>query len=485
MYKKGDKIIGKIEKLVFGGAGVMRVDGGIDGNGVARRLTVFVEGGAPGDEVEVEFFSLKRNLAMARIVKMIKPSEQRIEPRCKHFLKCGGCSWQFLSYQDQLKVKSEEVFESLVRTGGIDREALDAVWKPILFMEDPWYYRNKMEFSFNRTVDYDEREQKIPGTWQIGLHMKGRYYDVCEIEECYLFRPWIGEFLNKVREWLPTVAEFGGQFSSLIVRRGTGTGEVMINLLVENGELNFEQSFLKMVEEFFAVSGSEQDKLTSVFLTQIINIKGQRKEWRETLLWGAPVFKEKLNLGNGRILTFDVAPQAFLQPNTVQAERFYALIRELAGLDQKTEPERQKKIFDLYCGTGTIGIALADKAASVVGIELNSPAVENARINAEQNGVKNMEFIVGDVARVLPERGAEVDLVVVDPPRAGLHNSVIATIAATRVARVIYVSCNPATLARDLKIFLAAGFTLEFVQPVDQFCHTYHVETVVLLSRAI
>lgn len=479
MHKKGDRIIGVVEKLVFGGSGVVRVESGFDAEGKPRKMAVFVEGVVPGDEVEFEIFSLKRNLAMGRVVNFVRRSEMRIEPRCKHFLTCGGCSWQFMSYENQLAVKEDEVKQSLIRIGGLDPAQLEAVWKPIMSMENPWFYRNKMDFSFSRQMTRGDDGSRNFGPWQLGLHMKGRFYDVCEIEECYLFRPWVGEFLKVMRDWLAEYApSFDGEFSSLIVRRGSGTGEVMVNLQVENGVVGFADDFLKVVRGFFEKLGSAEDKLVSVFLTHIINIKGQRKEFRESLLWGAPVFKEILKVSADRELIFEVAPQAFLQPNTVQAERFYGLVRELAGLSGA------ERVFDLYCGTGTIGICLADKAAQVTGVELNAPAVANAKINAQQNGVKNIDFIVGDVRIVLPERSEEVDLVVVDPPRAGLHAEVIAAIAGTKAKRVIYVSCNPSTLARDLKIFAANGFQLKFVQPVDQFCQTYHVETVVLLERS-
>lgn len=479
MYKKGDTVRGLVDKLVFGGSGVVRVDGGIDSEGRPRKMAIFVEGVVPGDEVDLEIFSLKRNLAMGRVTNFVKRSEIRVEPRCKHFLKCGGCSWQFMSYQDQLKVKEDEVKQSLIRIGGFDLNELEAVWRPIMSMENPWYYRNKMDFSFSRQMTRGDDGSRNFGPWQLGLHMKGRFYDVCEIEECYLFRPWVGEFLKVMRDWLSEVSSFDGEFVSLIVRRGSGTGEVMVNLQVENGEVNFENSFLKAVNGFFTGLANEEDKLVSVFLTHIINKKGQRKEFRESLLWGTPVFKEILKVSADRELIFEVAPQAFLQPNTLQAERFYGLVRELAALSGA------ERVFDLYCGTGTIGICLADKAAQVTGVELNAPAVENAKINAEQNKVANIDFVVGDVRTILPERGEQVDLVVVDPPRAGLHADVISTIAGTKAKRLIYVSCNPSTLARDLKIFATTGFKLKFAQPVDQFCHTYHVETVVLMERPI
>jgi 23S rRNA (uracil1939-C5)-methyltransferase len=485
MYKKGDIINVKIENLAFGGPGVARLING------EKRLAVFIEGVAPGDLVEAEIFMLKRNLAKARVKKFLEPAGNRIKSRCPHFglpvnekletlpltsegklntkVNCGGCTWQFLSYEDQLKVKFQEVRDSLLRLGGVPVELVDACLKPVLGMSAPWYYRNKMEFSF-----CPDREGKLA----FGLHMKGRFYDVTEIEECYLFRPWVGEFVKMIRGWLAGFqVPDEMRLESVVVRCGSNTGEVMVNLIVENGVVNFAKEWEKLVGDFFESGAAGKDRLVSLFLTQIINKKGQRKEFYENLIFGKPAFTEKLRLKDGQILTFEVHPEAFLQPNTSQAELFYSMIGELAALQGK------EKVFDLFCGTGTIGLSLAAKAGQVFGIELNASAIENARRNAELNQVGKVEFKVGDVNKILPEMAKEVDLIVVDPPRAGLNEEIIESINQTSCRKVIYVSCNPTTLARDLKSFLNKGFKLELVQPIDQFCQTYHVEAVTLLTR--
>lgn len=502
IVSKGDIVNLKVENLVFGGEGVARMPMGTDDEGRERRMAVFIEGVVPGDEVEAEIYMLKRNLARARVKKFLKYGEGRITPKCPHFgmnvdadgvvnskfdskKNCGGCSWQMLSYEKQVNVKFAEVRESLVRIGSIDAAMVESVMRPVLAMDGgesgPWNYRNKMDFSFVRSMDKGENGQKIFGPWRIGLHMKGRFYEVTEIDECHLFRPWVGEFLQIMRMFFVDLELKGdGELISLIVRCGTNTGEVMVNLQVQNGEIDFDESFKKLVEDFFVPGRSEklgQDKLVSVFITHIINKKGQPKQFLEKLLSGKESFTEKLKLEGANELSFDVAPQAFLQPNTKQAEVFYSLIRKLAGESGK------KKIFDLFCGTGTIGIALADMAETVVGIEMNAPAVENAKANALLNGVKNIEFKVGDVNKLLPDLGTQVDLIIVDPPRAGLTEKIIDSMNNTSAKEVIYVSCNPTTLARDLKLFLARGWNLKFVQPIDQFAQTYHVETVCQLSK--
>lgn len=247
----------------------------------------------------------------------------------------------------------------------------------------------------------------------------------------------------------------------------------MVNLVVENCVADFADRF----SELMRAQNYGDDKLVSVFLTQITNKKGQPKRFEEKLLWGKPVFREILKLTDGQVLNFEVAPQAFLQPNTKQAEKFYSLVGELAELSG------EEKVFDVFCGTGTIGLTLAARAGRVVGLELNASAVENARQNAELNQIVNAEFMAGDANKILPELGSEVDLIVVDPPRAGLGPKIIHTISATAAKRVIYVSCNPSTLARDLKDFRAAGWEVDFVQAIDQFSQTYHVETVVRMGR--
>lgn len=494
MYRKGDILTVRIENLAFGGAGVARMETGVDAEGRPRRLVIFVEGVAPGDEVEVELFELKRGLGRGRVKKFLKYSADRVAPRCKHFgakveasgevipflsiprpdgilepdfsSNCGGCSWQFLSYEKQLEVKEAEVRSSLIRIGGLSEELLSQVMKPIMSAENPWHYRNKMDFSFVR----DKSDERL----HLGLHMKGRFSDLTEITECHLFRPWIGKFLVAVRPFFENlVLEEGAELMSLTVRTGSNTGETMVNLMVENCQASFAEQFSKLMR----AQNFGEDKLVSVFLTQITNKKGQPKKFEEKLLWGEPVFREILKLEDGQVLNFEVAPQAFLQPNTKQAEKFYSLVGELAELSGS------EKVYDVFCGTGTIGLTLAARAASVVGIELNAAAVENARKNAQLNEITNAEFLVGDANKILQGLSGEVGLIVVDPPRAGLGPKIIQSISATAAKRLIYISCNPSTLARDLKDFRAGGWEMDFVQAIDQFSQTYHIETVVRLGR--
>jgi 23S rRNA (uracil1939-C5)-methyltransferase len=529
--RRGDRVIVTVEKLAFDGPGIAFAENGTEPDGSPRRLKISIEGVAPGDQVEVELYSVKHGMGNGRVVRYLRKSPARVVPACPHFgrrisagvpedangnntsgraesgnsevsdflpdgrldlsANCGGCTWQFLAYEDQLKEKEQQVRNALLQIAEIPEEELVPVWRPIMAAENPWWYRNKMDFSFVRNRE---------GALHLGLHMRGRYRDVTEIKSCQLFRPWVGELLEVLRPFFEK-CELGksgdrlderGDFKALLVRAGTNTGEVMVNLQVENAETDWADQFTAVVRKFFeglpgqtsGKTGAHSDHLVSIFLTKITNKKGQSRKLEEQLLWGAPVFREELRLAR-RTLKFEVAPQAFLQPNTSQAEKFYSLVIELARLTGK------ERVFDLFCGTGTIGMCLAEKAGQVTGLELNAPAVENARQNAAQNKVKNIDFIVGDTAKLLPEIGTAVsaagktpvDLIVVDPPRAGLTPKIIETIAATAARRMIYVSCNPHSLARDLKLLIAKGFRLSFVQAIDQFSQTYHVETVVLLER--
>ncbi|MBD3270244.1 23S rRNA (uracil(1939)-C(5))-methyltransferase RlmD [Candidatus Peregrinibacteria bacterium] len=471
--KKGDKLQVTIQNLAFGGAGVAhhQTDQG--------NFVIFVDGVAPGEKVEIVINHIKKRLAKGYVTKYIEYSKLRIKPKCPHFgsdindqgeiidafdksRNCGGCSWQFLSYSDQIKIKEKIVKESLNRIGGISENDLELIMRPIVGMETPWFYRNKMEFSF----EYDKS-----GILNLGLHLKGRHHDVSKIEQCFLFNDWIGDFLVKCRDFFPNI-KFDGTWKTLTVREGQNTGEILINLAVENGNIDFEEELID-----FILKSMKGKNLKSLYLTQIHNKKGTRKKIEEKILWGKAEFQEKLFLEDGRSFIFNVTSQAFLQPNTKQSGKLYSLINQIADL------KGDEKIFDLYCGTGTIGLTLAESAAKVIGIELNESAIESAKKNAILNSVDNISFICGNVTEVLNENVGEADLVVVDPPRAGLNEKVIKTIIESNSPKLIYVSCNPTTLARDIKLLTEGGFKLEIVRPIDQFCQTYHIETVSLLKK--
>ena len=529
--KRGDIVDLKIESIAFGGAGVGRVPVEVPvTSGVPGTMAVFVEDTVPGDDVRVKIGGKKRNYSFGYIESFNKKAGNRVEPFCKHYCsargeRCGGCTLQNLSYEDQLVVKEQNVRDAIARIGGLD----EALVKPIIGCNEPKYYRNKMEFSFSRSLD---------GELTFGLHVRRRHHDLVNLEECFLLAPYVGKFVSVMREFFRGLDEkglvgrhgddevkdeFGNKESanswqfksaptlrSLVVREGKRTGEIMINLIAENGEARFLEEFLIVVREFFEkeVEGNrdfeecivgEERKLCSVYYTHVRNKKGQPKGVDEQLLWGAETIKEKMIVGganNSRELLFEISPQSFFQPNSLQAEKLYNLVIEAAELSGK------EVVYDLYCGAGTIGLSLAAFAKHVYGIEINESAILNARANATTNNIENVTFEVGDVLKQIPDlagcpEGCLDDghgkpsggclaerpgVVIVDPPRNGLQPGVVDKIVEFGPGRVVYVSCNPTTLARDLNLFQKTGYNVLSVQPVDMFPHTYHIETVSILE---
>lgn len=456
--KRGDIIELTIDSIAFGGQGVGRhamED---------HQFVIFVDGTVPGDRVRVKVGGRKRSHAFGYVEEFLERAPNRVTPQCRHFGMeggCGGCSLQYLSYEDQLTLKEQQVRDAIERIGHLD----GALVQPIIGVDEPWHYRNKMEFSFSRTED---------DRLALGLHIKRRHHDVVELTECHLFSPDAGDFVTLVRDFFRARdLTHEPNLKSLVVREGKNTGEILVNLIAENGEASFLDDFVTLVRGFF----EDRGKLISLYFTLVTNIKGQPKRLDEQLLWGKSTIRETLIIGENNELSFEISPQAFFQPNTKQAEKLFALAVDAADLSGN------EVVYDLYCGAGTIALACARQARHVYGIEINESALKNARANASVNGISNVSFKVGDVAKELPNLPHAADVVMVDPPRNGLLQDVILHICHMAPERVVYVSCNPATLARDLQIFTKTGYTLERVQPVDMFPQTYHIENVASLKR--
>lgn len=447
--KKGDEIVLKIDSLVYGGSGIGSHEG----------LKIFVDGVAPGDMVKVAVNKIKSNYAEAKLLDIVEPSPFRIEPKCKHFGVCGGCKWQFLNYENQCKIKENQVRDVITKIGRLD----SSIVQPIILNESAWYYRNKMELSFD-TIN------------RLGLYPKGYHYEVFDLEECFLQSEFMVETVQKVREFQHKFKIPGydtetheGLLRNLIIREGKNTNEAMVNLITSTGLFEHRDEFIALFKD--------DPRVTSLYWTTVYNVPGQPTWTEENLLLGKPALTEVLYLENGQKLEFDILPQAFFQTNTKQAEKLYSIVVELAGLTGK------EVVFDLYCGTGTIGLFCAHKAKEVVGIEENEHAIESARGNALKNGIKNASFYLGRVESRLKELAQKPDVVIVDPPRAGLGLEVVENVAKFGAAKIVYVSCNPATLARDLSYFTGLGYSCESVQPVDMFPQTHHVESVAVMVR--
>lgn len=472
----GDIVDLTIETLAFGGEGIAKLRIG------EKPFTVFVEETVPGDMIKARIFKKKKNFAKAYLQEIVKPSSLRSAPRCKHFGSsfkdgkhnktkgCGGCTWQYLTYEQQLIFKERQVREAIKHLGGIEEEVV----KPIIGLNDPWFYRNKMEFSFNQT---DE------GKLELGLHLKRRHHDVIELEECFLLAPFVGEFITEARAFFQELQSKGEipanlVLKSLTIRQGKNTDEIMVIISSENEEKTFpEANFLQEIQQWISSFFAQNNfPLTSLYYLHYTNKKGQPTTIQEKLLQGRPTIQEKLHLENGQSLVFEISPQAFFQPNTFQAQVLYQKALEAASLSGK------EVVYDLFCGTGTIGIFCAQKAQKVYGIELNASAIENAQKNARLNGITNIEFIIGDVEKKLFHLNEKPDVIIVDPPRNGLSPKTIEKIIEFAPSKIVYVSCNPTTLARDIKL-LTQKYALESVQPVDMFPQTYHIENVGILKK--
>ncbi len=432
--------------------GVCRVNG----------FTVFVPFAIFEEKIEIELTVLKKNYGVGKIVSLVELSPARVEPRCPVFGQCGGCHIQQMNYEAQCVLKEGVVQEAMVRIGGLgDGEIIQS----IIPADFPWYYRNKAQVP----VGIQHGKTAI-GFYQHGSHT------IVETPECFIQQEKNNEVLEKMKELIRTFnirpynEQTGtGDLRHVIVRHSKFSKETMLILVTR------EESFHQK-KEFMVAIQKEIPEIQS-FHHNVNSKKGNRILGDKMMLISG---KETIEDSIGPFL-FDLSPQSFFQVNPEQTRKIYELVMEYAA------PCEDEVIVDAYCGIGTISLYLSQKAKKVYGIEIVPEAVADAQKNAERNGISNAEFILGAVEEVLPElekRGIHIDTLVVDPPRKGCEESLIQAITSMGIQRVIYVSCNPASLARDIKIFTGDGYRVESVQPVDQFPQTYHVETVVLMSRA-
>jgi len=473
--KKREQISVKIEKLAFGGKGIAYTQ-----NEDQENFVIFVDKVVPGDEAIVELHKVKPNFAEARLIEITKLSPLRIQAKCPHFGTCGGCTFQILPYNKQLKIKESQVRESIEHIGGIKN--MD--FKPIIGCENEWFYRNKMEFSFGYEDDENLMDNK---QISLGLHPKGRRYDVFDLKKCYLESNDIGNFVQTVKDFMreKNITLYHGRkntgvLRSITVREGKRSGERLVNLLTSGDKFEPKDEFVELLTEQAAEKGFKP--ATSIYLTKQITQKGTRTRFEEKLLYGKPHLLEIMELEDGNKLKFEILPQAFFQTNTIQAEILYSKVLELGHITQ------QDNVFDLFCGTGTIGLFCAHKAKKVFGVDINKSAIENANSNARMNDIQNSTFVSGDAFKIIADldenSNEKPDIIIVDPPRAGLKEELCNHLLKLKAKRLIYVSCNPTTLARDLKILCGLDqsifphYKLNTIQPIDMFPHTYHVETV-------
>ncbi len=490
LYHKNDEVRLEITDIGSGGEGIGKTADG---------YTLFVKDAVIGDLVNAKITKVNKGYGFARLVQILRASADRTEPSCPVHRQCGGCQIQAMDYEKQLAFKHSKVRSDLIRIGGFDAEFVDSVMRPIVGMEDPWRYRNKAQ------VPIGEKDgHPIAGFYA------GRTHSIIPMTDCLLGDAINKDILTIVLRYMENCGvsayneETGkGLLRHVLIRNGIYSGQRMVCLVVNGDKLPYEADLIDALQQI--------DGMTSITLntnTERSNVILGRKL---RTLWGEGEIEDTLHIyrtsesGNadesaetGKMatgyqfvptdesVTFTISPLSFYQVNPKQTEKLYSIALDYAGLTGK------EIVWDLYCGVGTISLFMARHAGSVHGVEIIPQAIENAQENARRNGITNATFTVGKAEEVLPAfveqqkhegKQAQVDVICVDPPRKGCDEKCLQTILEIGPERVVYVSCDPATLARDLRILADGGYQMEKVTPVDQFGHTVHVETVCLLSK--
>ena len=440
-------------------------------------LVVFVPYVIPGDVVDLQVKRKKNHYAEAVAVKIHEKSPMRVEPFCQHYGVCGGCKWQCLAYEDQIKYKQKQVFDNLTRIGKVELPE----FRPILGSEKNMFYRNKLEYTFSNKRWLTEEEVKQDVKYDqmnaVGFHIPGAFDKVLAIEKCWLQDDISNRIRNSIRDYAYAhnypffdLRTQEGMLRNMMVRTSS-TGELMV-LLQCKITSDEELAKMKKLLQYVADSFPEITSLLYVINNKCNDTIGDLDV--EVFSGKDHIFEEMEGL------RFKVGPKSFYQTNSEQAYNLYKVAREFAGL------EGDELVYDLYTGTGTIANFVSRRARKVIGIEYVPEAIEDAKVNSQINGITNTLFYAGDMKDILTEdfirEHGRPDVIITDPPRAGMHNDVINVILAAEPKRIVYVSCNPATQARDLQL-LGSKYKVTAVQPVDMFPHTHHVENVVLLEK--
>ena len=450
-FKKNDMVTLEITDLGSSGEGIGKVDG----------FTLFVKDALIGDVIQAKIIKLKKNYGYGRLMEILTPSPSRVEARCPQARACGGCQIQPLAYEKQLEYKENKVKELLERVGKVQ----DYVMEPIIGMEEPWYYRNKAQFPVGKTKE---------GEIVTGFYA-GRTHSIIPVEECFIQHSLNQELMAIVRQWMQAYdvqpyneASHTGLVRHIFTRIGKYTGEVMVCLVINGKKIPKEAELvecLKKVPGMTSICLNINREKTNVILGSTVKC-----------LWGQPYITDKIG-----DIAYRISPLSFFQVNPIQTQKLYSTALEYAGLTGN------ETVWDLYCGIGTISLFLAKSAKKVYGVEIVPEAIDDAKENAQRNGIENAEFFVGKAEEVLPEQyeknGVYADVIVVDPPRKGCDEKLLQCMVQMAPKRIVYVSCDPATLARDLGFLEANGYKVEKVRCTDMFPHSTHVETVCLLSR--
>jgi 23S rRNA (uracil1939-C5)-methyltransferase len=469
MLNKNDEIVLEVQNAAFEGKSVARHEG----------LVVFVENAVPGDLVLARLLKIKKSYAEAQTIRIERPSKLRVEPRCKYFGVCGGCKWQHVDYNAQLQFKQQHVLDSFERIGGFK----DLKILPIIGADDVYFYRGKMEFSFSEqewtSIPPQKKEDVNPDSGIfLGLHVPQRYDKVLDTDECHLQSPLSNRILNFTRNFAKennldvyNSESETGYLRFLVIRESKRTKETMINLVTSKDDQDIMKKYTNCL-----LQDCPQ-------VTAVVNTINSRKAQiafgqSENVYYGSGLINEELS---GKM--FVISASSFFQTNVVQAERLYGVVKEFG------EFKSTDTVFDLYSGTGSIAIFISDCVKEIIGIESAESSIRDAERNAGANNIINCRFLLGDLKdRLTKDKEwlsscSKPDVIIIDPPRTGMHPKVVEEIVSLSPERIVYVSCNPATQARDAKLLCAETYRLIKLQPVDMFPHTYHIENVALLVK--
>lgn len=459
-YEKDDSVTLVVEDMGADGEGIGKIDG----------FTFFVKDALIGDKVEAKVMKVKKGYAYARLMRIVSPSPNRTEPRCPYHKQCGGCQIQALDYSAQLLYKEKKVRNNLMRIGGFSEKLLDSVMEPIVGMEHPYHYRNKAQFP----IGTDKNGEIVTGFYA------GRTHTIIPNTDCALGISENQSILETLINYMKRCnvkpydeATGTGLVRHVLIRKGFTTGEIMVCAVINGEHLPQEDRLveaLRKIEGMASISININTQKTNV-------IMGGRCR----TIWGSDTVSDVIHMRDGEGITFAISPLSFYQVNPIQTERLYGIALDYAGLTGT------ETVWDLYCGIGTISLFMAKRAKQVYGVEIVEQAIHDARRNAVRNGINNASFYVGKAEEVLPhlyeKEGIHADVICIDPPRKGCDSACLETIRKMMPDRIVYVSCDSATLARDLKYLCANGYELRRARAVDLFGHTVHVEVACCLQR--
>ncbi|MEO8233589.1 MAG: 23S rRNA (uracil(1939)-C(5))-methyltransferase RlmD [Ignavibacteriota bacterium] len=480
--KKGDTVELQIEKYAFEGKGIAKVSknellGLVEENGHDKNYVVFVQGSYPGDTVRARLLKIKNSYAEALTLEILSPSSERVEAKCNYFGTCGGCKQQNLNYDSQLKYKQQQVLEIFNKLGGFT----DFEIEPIIPSQNVFYYRNKMEFSFSEkrwlTKSEIDSQENLDRDFALGLHIPRIFDKVLDVDECFLQSEVSNKILNFTRDFFKTkntsiysTKTHVGYLRNLVIKQSFHTIDLMVNLVTseENDDLMTEYSneLRKEIPQATTVINNINKKFAAVAIGDY-----------EKVFYGSGFIYDEIGK-----YKFRVSANSFFQTNTAQAEKLYQTALDSAELSGS------EIVYDLYSGAGTITIYVSDKAKKVYAFESVESSIEDAKVNAELNNISNVKYFTADLYKsflpiVNKYNIPKPDVMIIDPPRSGMHPTTVDDIIKLEPQKIVYVSCNPATQVRDIKLMVEAGYKLIKIRPVDMFPHTFHIENVALLTK--